>query len=111
MAAAHVEADAIIHFGAACLSPNSGPPVLHIFQPEDISIPALVEAIRQINDTNLSTLVVYESQYQRQYENLKRKSTSNVTGSQLIGKGMHEATANIVCCLLPSSLLLPILKP
>lgn len=44
VAAEHVEADAIVHYGRACLSPTSRIPALHIFTTADLDHDRVVEA-------------------------------------------------------------------
>ena len=45
VAAAHMPADAIIHYGPSCLSPPSNVPVLHVFERAAISVQAAAAAI------------------------------------------------------------------
>ncbi|KAI5925675.1 putative diphthamide synthesis protein-domain-containing protein [Camillea tinctor] len=47
IAAEHADADAVVHYGRACLSPTSRLPVLHIFTRQKLDYDAVVEAFEK----------------------------------------------------------------
>ena len=47
IAAEHVNADAVVHYGRACLSPTARLPVLHIFTTRDVDIDAVIKSFRE----------------------------------------------------------------
>ncbi|KAL8948886.1 MAG: hypothetical protein Q9222_004958 [Ikaeria aurantiellina] len=44
IAAEHVEADVVVHYGQACLSPTARLPVIHVFTKQPISVDLVVES-------------------------------------------------------------------
>ena len=48
VAAEHLNADSVIHFGHTCLTPPQRLPVLYIFTRRDIDVPLFVSTIRNI---------------------------------------------------------------
>lgn len=59
MSAEHIQADGIIHFGHACLSPTRRLPVLHIFQSKPIDVEVLVNAVKTHFEDNASKLLIF----------------------------------------------------
>jgi diphthamide biosynthesis protein 2 len=48
IAAEHVDADAVIHYGRACLSPTARLPVLHVFTKRDLDYDAVTKAFSEV---------------------------------------------------------------
>ena len=48
LAAEHVAADAIVHYGRACLSPTARLPVVHVFTAEELDVGSVAAAFRAI---------------------------------------------------------------
>lgn len=64
ISAEHVSADAIIHFGHACLSPTKRLPVLHIFGKQIIRIQDVTDAFRKLfADKKRYIIILYEVMY------------------------------------------------
>ncbi|KAL9979820.1 hypothetical protein ACROYT_G017537 [Oculina patagonica] len=64
VAAEHVQADLIIHYGRACLSQTRRLPVLHIFGKWPISIPSCLEQFKQLfPDPSVKVLVFSDVVY------------------------------------------------
>ena len=62
VAAEHVGADAVIHFGRTCLSPSRRLPVLYIFTRILVNIPEVVSGINSALEDPLSKLIfVYDT--------------------------------------------------
>ena len=65
VAAQHVRADGIIHFGHACLSPTGGLPLLYIFEKLPIDTNHFISSFRQMFvDRDEKILLFYEVEYQ-----------------------------------------------
>jgi len=83
IAAEHVEADAVVHYGRACLSPTVRLPVLHIFTKQDLDYTFVVKTFTETfedRDTKiiLTADVTYASHVQPIYELLVSRGYSNV---------------------------------
>lgn len=64
VAAEHVGADAIVHYGPACLSPCRKLPVLHIFGQEQLDAMRCVEVFQELYpDHQTYVVVLSESAY------------------------------------------------
>ncbi|KAK3921187.1 2-(3-amino-3-carboxypropyl)histidine synthase subunit 2 [Frankliniella fusca] len=69
VSAEHVQADGIIHFGHACLSPTKRLPVLYIFQRKPLNIQKLVDAVTvTFENCNTKLLVIYDVGYAHKIE-------------------------------------------
>jgi diphthamide biosynthesis protein 2 len=61
LAAQHIEGDAVIHFGHACLSPTSRLPVLYIFPKANIDLDQFTSVfIQHCNRVDGSILLLYD---------------------------------------------------
>lgn len=64
VAANHIGADGVVHFGHACLNPTSRLPVFHILPKKELDIPAFVETFKQFfNNTDEKILFFYSVNY------------------------------------------------
>ncbi|KAI1174812.1 putative diphthamide synthesis protein-domain-containing protein [Nemania sp. FL0916] len=68
IAAEHAAADAVVHYGRACLSPTARLPVLHIFTRQRLDCDFVVEAIArelgQLGGTDTKVVVMADVMYQ-----------------------------------------------
>ncbi|XP_015116325.1 2-(3-amino-3-carboxypropyl)histidine synthase subunit 2 [Diachasma alloeum] len=93
VAANHINADAIVHFGHACLNPTTRLPVFHILPKKDINISALISQFENsFPDPDEKILLFYDVSHSHQvqgiWESLTKKykklvlttlnSTSNI---------------------------------
>ncbi|CAL4118257.1 unnamed protein product, partial [Meganyctiphanes norvegica] len=63
VAAEHVGADSVIHYGRACLSPSRRLPVLYIFTQIAVDEDAVIEGLcRTIDDLNTNLIFTYDAQ-------------------------------------------------
>lgn len=61
IAAAHVSADSVIHFGHACLSKVTRLPVLYVFPKNDVNVDKFVECFRtEIPDKMEKVFIFYD---------------------------------------------------
>lgn len=58
VAAEHVGAEAVLHYGPACLSPCRKLPVLHIFGQQPLDVGRCTEAFRELYPEQQSFVVV-----------------------------------------------------
>ena len=58
VAAEHVGAEAVLHYGSACLSPCRKLPVLHIFGQQPLDVGCCAEAFRELYPNRQSHVVV-----------------------------------------------------
>jgi len=63
VAAEHVGADSVIHFGRACLSPSRRLPVLYIFTRIPVVVDTVIEGLNKtIDDPNTNLIFTYDTQ-------------------------------------------------
>ncbi|KAJ9593395.1 hypothetical protein L9F63_015099 [Diploptera punctata] len=71
VAAQHVKADGIIHFGHACLSPTSGLPILYIFEKFQIDVHQFTKSFRHtFTDTSKKFLLFFAVEYQHAIDDI-----------------------------------------
>ena len=58
IAAEHVNADAVVHYGRACLSPTARLPALHVFTKRPLDIPNVVECFKETFPDKSSQILV-----------------------------------------------------
>jgi len=64
VAAEHLNADSVIHFGHTCLTPPQRLPVLYIFTRRDIDVPLFVSTIRSNFTETDNLLILYDVEYE-----------------------------------------------
>ncbi|KAJ3308150.1 Diphthamide biosynthesis protein 2 [Blyttiomyces sp. JEL0837] len=63
VAALHVEADLVVHYGRSCLSRTSRIPVLHVFTKTPIDIDDAIDSIKGILPTSERCLIFFDTTY------------------------------------------------
>lgn len=58
IAAEHVNADVVVHYGRACLSPTARLPVIHIFTKQPLAIDSVIEAFESIYQDHTRPVVL-----------------------------------------------------
>ncbi|PFX33545.1 2-(3-amino-3-carboxypropyl)histidine synthase subunit 2-like [Stylophora pistillata] len=88
IAAEHVEADFIIHYGRACLSQTQRLPVLHVFGKWSISVQSCLEQFGQLfPDTDVKVIVFCDVVYDHcmgELQNSIKQNYSNAVFAKLI---------------------------
>ncbi len=82
VAAQHLQADGVIHYGRACLSPVSTLPVFYVFGQTPICIDDCVQQVRQQVDLvrgKTKVLLVYDPRYLYAMPEIHAKLTSTIT--------------------------------
>ncbi|KAM9775086.1 2-(3-amino-3-carboxypropyl)histidine synthase subunit 2 [Syngnathus typhle] len=91
VAAEHVGADCIVHYGRACLSPSKRLPLMYVFEKASIDLDKCKSAFRELYpDTQAHILILYDVRYTHAIENLVRQLCEdypNVVSSQLVVEG------------------------
>jgi len=106
IAAEHVEADAVIHYGRACLSPTARLPVLHIFTQSRFDEAAAVEAFVEAfphSETNviLTADIPYASHVQSMADRLSVMGYAAVFAAKIV----HDPSSLIPNRTLPQMIL------
>ncbi|XP_066590947.1 2-(3-amino-3-carboxypropyl)histidine synthase subunit 2 [Prorops nasuta] len=71
IAAQHINADGIIHFGHACLNPTIRLPVYHVLPKEEVQVKSICEKFKlSFPDTTQKILFFYDVSYAHAVENL-----------------------------------------
>ena len=102
IAAEHVDADVVVHYGRACLSPTARMPVIYVFTIRPFSIPDAVEAFKSTYP-DLSTKVVlmadlpYQSHLPSLHSALSAAGYTNTYATEVI----HDPSAPLPNRALP----------
>ena len=83
IAAEHVEADVVVHYGRSCLSPTARLPVVHVFTQRALDVEAVVRAFedtfpKKEESIILMAEVTYTSHLPRLNELIKKRGYANV---------------------------------
>ena len=89
IAAEHVDADVVVHYGRACLSPTARLPVIHVFTRQELSFEHLLQAFRQTHPERdkkiiLTADVTYHHYVPRVYEALRHEGYTNLFCAEII---------------------------
>lgn len=102
IAAAHINADSIIHFGHACLSKISRLPVLYVFPKFSITLNEFEECLqRNVPDTNEKLALFYDVGYSHLIKELTNQLKMNYNnlymGSLATGEELKRLEPDILC--------------
>ncbi|RYP45661.1 hypothetical protein DL768_008005 [Monosporascus sp. mg162] len=89
IAAEHADADGVVHYGRACLSPTSRLPVLHVFTRQKLHYEAVAEAFeREFPGKSEKVVVMADVMFQEHVvpvcESLKERCYTNVLATEII---------------------------
>ncbi|XP_057680482.1 2-(3-amino-3-carboxypropyl)histidine synthase subunit 2 [Corythoichthys intestinalis] len=91
VAAEHVGADCLVHYGRACLSPSKRLPLMYVFEKASIDLDKCNSAFRELyTDTEAHILILYDVRYTHSIDNLVSllcEDYPNVVSSQLVVEG------------------------
>ncbi|XP_041824486.1 2-(3-amino-3-carboxypropyl)histidine synthase subunit 2 isoform X2 [Melanotaenia boesemani] len=91
VAAEHVGADCIVHFGAACLSPSTRLPLFFVFEKRPLDVEACASSFRELHqDTQSHVIVLYDVNYQHAINDLLALLSPeypNLVASELLVEG------------------------
>lgn len=64
VAAEHVGADCIVHYGGACLSPSRRLPLMYVFERRPVNLRACAAAFKELHpDTQAHVVLLYDVNY------------------------------------------------
>lgn len=104
VAAEHVDADVVVHYGRSCLSPTARLPVIYVFTHKELPLGPVVEAFKNTYP-NLSTKVViaadvgFADHVPKLFEQLAQDGYSNLFATDLV----HEPSSPIPNRTVPES--------
>ncbi|OCT54546.1 Diphthamide biosynthesis protein 2 [Cladophialophora carrionii] len=104
IAAEHVDADAVVHYGRACLSPTARLPVLHIYTTMDLDRSDVVNSF-QAAFPDLAAKVVltadvpFAAHVQRLFNDLEQRGYTNLYAASIV----HDPSSAIPNRTVPSS--------
>jgi diphthamide biosynthesis protein 2 len=104
IAAEHVDADAVVHYSRACLSPTARLPVLHIYTTVDLDLSDVVKSF-QTAFPDLAAKVVltadvpFAAHVEPLFDNLKKLGYSNLYAASIV----HDPSSVIPNRTVPSS--------
>ncbi|EXJ71112.1 uncharacterized protein A1O5_06105 [Cladophialophora psammophila CBS 110553] len=106
IAAEHVDADAVVHYGRACLSPTARLPVLHIFTTMDLEADDVVTSFQtafpdQEAKVALTADVPYAAHVQPLFEKLQKAGYSNLFAASIV----HDPSSLIPNRTVPPSVI------
>lgn len=104
VAAQHVNADVVIHYGRTCLSPTTGIPVIYVFGREKIDTLHAVESLCSAALTTKKVLLMYDVVYYHASEDVAKKLEDK---GLLVCRSIIDPTINLhkeQSSLAPSSL-------
>jgi diphthamide biosynthesis protein 2 len=104
IAAEHVDADAVVHYGRACLSPTARLPVLHVYTIMDLDLEAVIRSFKSaFEDLNekvvLTADVPYASHVQALSERLQRAGYTDIYTASIV----HDPSSAIPNRTIPPS--------
>ena len=96
VAAEHVDADAVVHYGRACLSPTARLPVIHIFTEQSLDTGAVVDAFEETfpnirEKVILMADVTYQSHIAKVAGLLKTKGYINIYPTEIL----HDPSSSL----------------
>ncbi|MED6260142.1 Diphthamide biosynthesis protein 2 [Ataeniobius toweri] len=75
VAAEHVGADCIVHYGSACLSPSKRLPVMYVFEKSPLDVEMCAASFRELYpDTQTNILLLYDVNYDHAIGNFSQRS-------------------------------------
>ncbi|KAI2626369.1 putative diphthamide synthesis protein-domain-containing protein [Xylaria nigripes] len=103
IAAEHANADAVVHYGRACLSPTARLPVLHIFTRQGLDYDAVVEMfVKEFTDVEVKVIVMADVMFQEHLvpvcARLKQLGYGHIVATEII----HDPSSTIPNRSIPS---------
>ncbi|KAJ5090922.1 hypothetical protein N7532_009606 [Penicillium argentinense] len=104
VAAEHVDADVVVHYGRSCLSPTARLPVIYVFTCKPLSTNPVVQAFKEIypdptTKVILAADVTYTHHVPALYESLVKEGYTNLFATEVV----HEPSSAIPNRTVPES--------
>ncbi|XP_038160179.1 2-(3-amino-3-carboxypropyl)histidine synthase subunit 2 [Cyprinodon tularosa] len=91
VAAEHVGADCIVHYGGACLSPSKRLPVMYVFEKRPLDVEMCAASFRELyQDTQMNILLLHDVNYDHAIGDLLKlllPEYPNLTATELVVEG------------------------
>ncbi|KAI1206984.1 diphthamide biosynthesis protein [Annulohypoxylon truncatum] len=89
IAAEHADADGVVHYGRACLSPTSRLPVIHIFTKQKLDYASVTESFeKEFSEKTEKVVVMTDVMFQEHVapicESLRERGYSNVVATEIV---------------------------
>ncbi|KAI1459846.1 diphthamide biosynthesis protein [Annulohypoxylon moriforme] len=89
IAAEHADADGVVHYGRACLSPTSRLPVLHIFTKQKLDYASVTESfekefLEKVDKVVVMADVMFQEHVAPICESLRERGYSNVVATEVV---------------------------
>ncbi|KAM7207944.1 Major facilitator superfamily domain containing protein [Naviculisporaceae sp. PSN 640] len=96
IAAEHVDADVVVHYGRSCLSPTSRLPVIYVFTRHELDRAATLEAFeKQYQDKGKKLILMADVTYQDHVEDLAEELRTRGYSNLLSTSIVHDPTGRI----------------
>lgn len=89
VAAEHADAEVVVHYGRACLSPTSRLPVIYVYTSRELELDSAVESfVKEFPAVDTKVVIMADLTYQQNVEPLlariREKGYSNVLGTEVV---------------------------
>lgn len=96
IAAEHVDADAVVHYGRSCLSPTARLPVVHVFTDRDLDHSGAIEAFREaFPDTGTKVIITADVPFASHVSGLGQELTKAGYSSIFAAAILHDPSSAI----------------
>ncbi|KAL4804827.1 hypothetical protein BDV18DRAFT_153159 [Aspergillus unguis] len=104
VAAEHVDADVVVHYGRSCLSPTARLPVIHVFTHKELPLEPLIKSFKETYpDRDIKVIlaadVTYSDHVPEVYSRLVQEGYSNLFATELV----HDPSSVIPNRTVPDS--------
>ena len=105
IAAEHIDADAIVHYGRACLSPTSRLPVIHVYTQRDLDHDKVIQSFKSLfPDRSTKVIVTADVPYAHHVQTLCTRLTDSGHGSVFAASIIHDPSSSIPNRTVPTSI-------
>ena len=105
IAAEHIDADAIVHYGRACLSPTSRLPVIRVYTQRDLEYDKALQSFRSaFPDRSTKVIVAADVPYAHHAQTICRRLTDSGYESVFAASIIHDPSSSIPNRTVPASI-------
>lgn len=104
VAAEHVDADVVVHYGRSCLSPTARLPVIHVFTARELDIDAVCESFKSIfSHLNAEVIVTADTPFSAHVEPVVAKLVAHGYVNLFAAATVHDPSSLIPNRTVPDS--------